>query len=171
MLDAFCYSGGFGLHAARAGAKEVLGVDSSEPALTLARENAKLNGLENVSFEKADVFTFLDELARREERFGLVVLDPPRFARSRGAIDDALKGYRRLQSLALRLLEPEGVLVMCCCSGLITPDMLEELLAQVAVDVHREVQLLQRRGPSPDHPVSLSCRESHYLKCLIAHVR
>ena len=99
-----------------------------------------------------------------------MVLDPPKFARSRDSVEDALKGYRRLQTLALRLLEPEGLLVMCCCSGLITADMLEELLAQVAVDSRRDVQLLQRRGPSPDHPVSLSCRESHYLKCLIARV-
>jgi 23S rRNA (cytosine1962-C5)-methyltransferase len=171
VLDGFCYSGGFGLHAARAGAAGVLGIDSSEPALALARENAALNRLENISFERADVFERLDELVKRGERFGLVVLDPPKFARSRGSIDEALKGYRRLQALALRLLEPEGLFVMCCCSGLISPDMLEELLAQTAPDVRREVQLLERRGPSPDHPVSVACRESHYLKCLIARVR
>ncbi len=101
----------------------------------------------------------------------MVVLDPPKFARSRSAIDEALTGYGRLETLALKLLEPDGLLVMCCCSGLITPDMLEELLAQVAANTRRDVQLLERRGPSPDHPVSLTCRESHYLKCLIARVR
>ena len=102
------------------------------------------------------------------EKFGLVVLDPPKFARDRRAIEEALRGYRRLQALALRLLEPDGFLVTCCCSGLITTAMLEDLLAQLAADARREVQILQRRGPAPDHPVSVSCLESHYLKCLIA---
>jgi 23S rRNA (cytosine1962-C5)-methyltransferase len=171
VLDGFCYTGGFGLHAARAGASTVLGIDASEPALELARENARRNGLGSVAFERGDVFDHLDVLARRQERFGMVVLDPPKFARSRNAIDEALKGYRRLEELALKLLESDGILVMCCCSGLITPDMLEELLAQVSAQARRDVQLLDRRGPSPDHPVSLSCRESHYLKCLIARVR
>jgi 23S rRNA (cytosine1962-C5)-methyltransferase len=171
VLDAFCYSGGFALHASRGGAAEVLAVDSSEAALALARENARRNEVGNVTFVKADVFDHLDELARRQETFGLVILDPPRFARSRGAVEEALKGYRRLQALALRLLEPGGLLVMCCCSGLISTDMLEDVLAQVGADARRDVQLLARRGPSADHPVALACRESHYLKCLIARAR
>jgi 23S rRNA (cytosine1962-C5)-methyltransferase len=171
VLDAFCYSGGFGLHAARAGAAEVVGVDGSEAALELGRANADLNGLSNVSFQRADVFADLDERVKRGERFGLVVLDPPKFARRKGAVEEALRGYRRLHALALRLLEPDGILASCCCSGLITLDMLEGLLAQVSAEARREVQLLQRRGPSPDHPVSVACLESHYLKCLIARVR
>jgi 23S rRNA (cytosine1962-C5)-methyltransferase len=171
VLDAFCYTGGFGLHAARAGAAEVVGVDASEAALTLARENAKLNDLTSATFHKADVFDDLDERVKRGETFGLVVLDPPKFARRRGAVEEALRGYKRLQSQALKLLEPDGVLATCCCSGLISFDMLEGLLAQVSAEARREVQLLQRRGPSPDHPVSVACLESHYLKCLIARVR
>jgi 23S rRNA (cytosine1962-C5)-methyltransferase len=171
MLDAFCYSGGFGLHAARAGAASVLGVDQSEPALQLARDNARLNGLENLTFVHGDVFDELDALAARGERFGVVVLDPPKFARARHAVEEALRGYRRLQTLALRLLEPHGFLVTCCCSGLITMAMLEDLLAQLAAEEKRTVQILERRGPAPDHPVSVACLESHYLKCLIAHVR
>jgi 23S rRNA (cytosine1962-C5)-methyltransferase len=171
VLDAFCYTGGFGLHAARAGAASVLGIDQSEPALRLARDNARLNGLENLSFSHGDVFGELDALAARGERFGVVVLDPPKFARARNAVEEALRGYRRLQTLALRLLEPHGFLVTCCCSGLITVDMLEDLLAQLAAEEKRTVQVLQRRGPAPDHPVSVACLESHYLKCLIAHVR
>ncbi len=171
VLDAFCYSGGFALHAARAGAAEVIGVDGSEAALTLARENARLNELSQVQFHKADVFDDLDQRVQRGETFGLIVLDPPKFARRKSALDEALRGYRRLQSLALRLLEPDGILASCCCSGLITLDMLEQLLAQVASEGRREVQLLQRRGPSADHPVSVACLESHYLKCLIARVR
>jgi 23S rRNA (cytosine1962-C5)-methyltransferase len=171
VLDAFCYTGGFGLHAARAGAVAVHGIDQSEPALRLARDNARLNGLENLSFTHGDVFAEMDGLAARGERFGVVVLDPPKFARTRNAIEEALRGYRRLQTLALRLLEPHGFLVTCCCSGLITVDMLEDLLAQLAAEEKRSVQVLERRGPAPDHPVSVSCLESHYLKCLIVHVR
>jgi 23S rRNA (cytosine1962-C5)-methyltransferase len=171
VLDAFCYTGGFGLYAARAGAASVLGVDQSESALHLARANARLNGLENLAFVQGDVFAELDALVGRGERFGVVVLDPPKFARARHAVEEALRGYRRLQTLALRLLEPHGFLVTCCCSGLITTDMLEDLLAQLAAEEKRVVRILQRRGPSPDHPVSVSCLESHYLKCLIAHVR
>lgn len=171
VLDAFCYTGGFGLHAARAGAASVMGLDQSEPALQLARDNARLNGLDNLTFVRGDVFDELTGLAERGERFGMVVLDPPKFARARHAVEEALRGYRRLQTLALRLLEPHGFLVTCCCSGLIRMDMLEDLLAQLAAEEKRVVRILQRRGPAPDHPVSVACLESHYLKCLIAHVR
>lgn len=170
VLDAFCYSGGFGLHAARAGAREVVGVDASEPALVLARANAQLNGLEQVSFVREDVFPFLDRLDQEGERFGMVVLDPPKFARKRDAVDEALRGYRRLQTLGLRLLEPDGILVTCCCSGLITMGMLEDLLSQVAAEVRRDVQILDRRGQAADHPVSAACPETSYLKCVISRV-
>jgi 23S rRNA (cytosine1962-C5)-methyltransferase len=171
VLDAFCYTGGFGLHAARAGAREVLGVDVSEPALALARENARLNGFSNLMFVGAEVFTHLDALQQSGERFGLIVLDPPKFARSRNALEEALRGYRRLQKLALQLLEPDGFLVTCCCSGLITVSMLDDLLAQLTAEERREVQILERRGQAPDHPVSAVCPESNYLKCIISRVR
>jgi len=170
VLDAFCYTGGFGLHAARAGAQAVLGVDVSEPALALARANARLNGLENLSFVRAEMFSHLDALVSAGERFGLIVLDPPKFARAKHAVEEALRGYRRLQTLALRLLEPDGILVTCCCSGLITMNMLEDLLGRLATEEGREVQILQQRGQAPDHPVSTACLESNYLKCLISRV-
>jgi len=170
VLDAFCYTGGFGLHAARAGAAAVLGVDVSEPALALARANASLNGLTNLTFERSDVFDRLDQLVAAGERFDLVVLDPPKFARSGPAVEDALRGYRRLQSQALKLLERDGILVVCCCTGLITREMLHELLAQLAGDARRSIQVLESRGPSPDHPVSATCPETNYLKCLICRV-
>lgn len=170
MLDAFCYTGGFGLHAARAGATEVIGVDVSEPALELARSNAELNGLANISFVREAVFSFLDSLVEKDEKFGLVVLDPPKFARARHAVEEALRGYRQLQTQAIRLLEPDGILVTCCCSGLITRQMLEQLLAQLAAETRRAVQLLDVRGQAPDHPVAATCMESNYLKCLIARV-
>jgi 23S rRNA (cytosine1962-C5)-methyltransferase len=170
VLDAFCYTGGFGLHAARAGAAAVLGLDVSEPALALARENARLNDLPALVFERGDVFDRLAALAGAGERFGLVVLDPPKFARARHAVEEALRGYRRLQTLALRLLEADGILVTCCCSGLITGGMLEDLLAQLAAEEKRDVQVLERRGQAPDHPVAVACPESTYLKCLISRV-
>jgi len=170
VLDAFCYTGGFGLHAARAGAGEVIGVDASEPALALAQENADLNNLANVSFVRADVFSHLQKLTEAKERFGMIVLDPPKFARARHAVEEALRGYRRLQTLALRLLDHDGILVTCCCSGLITTDMLEDLLAHLAVEERRDIQLLQRGGQAPDHPVAVVCPESNYLKCLICRV-
>jgi 23S rRNA (cytosine1962-C5)-methyltransferase len=171
VLDAFCYTGGFGLHAARAGAASVLGLDVSEPALALARENARLNGLEQLTFQRGDVFDQMQALEAAGERFGVVVLDPPKFARTRGAVEEALRGYRRLQTLALRLLEPDGVLVTCCCSGLITPDMLQDLLAQLAAEERRDVQLLERRGQAADHPVAVTCPETSYLKCFVCRVR
>lgn len=170
VLDAFCYTGGFALHAARADATRVLGVDVSAPALELASNNAKLNNLDQILFLQADVFDHLQSLVSAGEQFDLIVLDPPKFARSRNAVDEALRGYRRLQALALRLLPADGILVTCCCSGLITMPMLENLLAPLAVEENREIQVLERRGQAPDHPVAITCPESDYLKCLICRV-
>jgi 23S rRNA (cytosine1962-C5)-methyltransferase len=170
VLDAFCYSGGFGLHAAKAGAAEVLGVDASETALQLARLNAQVNSLKGITFVHADVFHHLAELVERGEKFGVVVLDPPKFARNRAAVPEAIKGYRRLHQLALKLLERDGILVSCCCTGLISMPELEELLGQVAVDARRDLQILERRGAAADHPVAVTCPETGYLKCLISRV-
>jgi 23S rRNA (cytosine1962-C5)-methyltransferase len=170
MLDAFCYSGGFGLHARRAGATSVLGVDSSEAALALARHNAELNGLDHIDFVRSDVFTKLDELVAANERFGVVVLDPPKFARSGSAVDEALRGYRRLMSQGLRLLEPNAIFTMCCCSGLITRENLADLLAQLSADQRRAIRILESHGASADHPVAATCPETNYLKCLICQV-
>jgi 23S rRNA (cytosine1962-C5)-methyltransferase len=168
VLDAFCYTGGFSLHAARAGALETLGVDSSDPAIELAKENAARNNLSQATFAKAEVFKFLEEAAQKRERYGLIVLDPPKFARTQSAVETALQGYRRLQALAFLLLEPGGVLVTCCCSGLITMDQLAEVQQQVATDAKRPMQILEKHGQPPDHPVALACPESAYLKCLIS---
>ena len=170
MLDAFCYTGGFGLHAAKAGATSVECVDVSESALAQAADNAKRNGLGDVSFVRADVFKYLDDAAQAGRKFGLVVLDPPKFARSRSSIEEAFRGYRRLQTLGVRLLEPDGYLVTCCCSGLIVQDDLNEILAQVAAAEKRDVQILSRTGPAMDHPVSASCLESGYLKCFVSRL-
>ena len=104
------------------------------------------------------------------ERFGVIVLDPPKFARTGSAIEEALRGYRRLVEQSLKLLEADGILVLCCCSGLITHQMLQELLAQEASQAHRLLQILESRGAAPDHPVSALCPETSYLKCLICRV-
>lgn len=170
VLDAFCYTGGFGLHAARAGAASVLGVDTSVTALALAQANAHANGLTQIAFERADVFDKLEALVGAPGRFGVIILDPPKFARAGHAVEEAMRGYRRLQSLALRLLEPDGILVVCCCSALISRAMLHDLLAQLAVEIGRTVQILDSRGPAPDHPVAPTCPESNYLKCVICRV-
>jgi 23S rRNA (cytosine1962-C5)-methyltransferase len=170
MLDAFCYTGGFGLHARRAGAENVLGIDMSASALDLAQANVRLNNLDGITFERADVFDRLSSLVAEKARFDLIVLDPPKFARTGHAIDEALRGYRRLQTLALLLLNPDGILAVCCCSGLITRDMLFQLLAQLAAENQRTIQFLEARGPSLDHPVAASCQETDYLKCILARV-
>ncbi len=170
VLDAFCYSGGFGLYAANAGASEVLSVDASEPALELARRNANANNLSNITFANADVFKHLGELVAAGRQFDVVVLDPPKFARNRAAVPEALKGYRRLHQLALKLLAKDGILVSCCCTGLIAMTDLEELLAQVSTEARRDLQIIERRGPAADHPVAVTCRESGYLKCLVSRV-
>jgi 23S rRNA (cytosine1962-C5)-methyltransferase len=117
---------------------------------------------------KGDVFGHLDKLAASGRKFDLIVLDPPKFARNRAALPAALQGYRKLHLQALKVLDRDGVLVSCCCTGLITPVMLEEIVAQAAADARRGLQILERRGPSADHPVAASCRESAYLKCLVS---
>jgi len=170
VLDAFCYSGGFGLYAAKAGAAEVLGVDASEPAINLARRNAATNSLSGIAFECADVFRHLTDLVAIRRQFDVVILDPPKFARNRATIPEAIKGYRRLHQLAMQLLAKDGVLISCCCTGLITLEEFEDVIVQVAVEGKRDMQILERRGPAADHPVAATCRESGYLKCLVSRV-
>jgi 23S rRNA (cytosine1962-C5)-methyltransferase len=170
VLDAFCYAGGFGVYARQAGAALVESVDASEAALQLAARNAELNQLEGIVRVKADVFGYLDAQIAAGRVFDVVILDPPKFARNRAALPAAIAGYRRLHQQALRLLSEGGILVSCCCTGLITPTDLEDLIAQTAADQRRELRLLERRGPAPDHPISYACREGAYLKCFISYV-
>jgi len=171
VLDMFCYSGGFSVAAAVTGrAASVLAVDSSAKAATLAKANADLNGAANVVVETADAFEKLDALLAGGERFGMVVLDPPKFARSRASLDDALRAYHRINRAALGLLEPGGILVTCSCSGSVSRDDFLQMLAGVAQRGRRPIQLLECRGAAPDHPVSASCLEGEYLKCVIARV-
>jgi 23S rRNA (cytosine1962-C5)-methyltransferase len=170
VLDAFCYSGGFGITCAKAGATQVDFVDVSDSALNLAKQNAEWNEVREANFIKADVFRYLETAVEERKKFDLVILDPPKFARNRNSVSDAIRGYRQLQSLGIRLLEPGGILVSCCCSGAVSGEMLLELLGQLATEEKRDLQLLQRLGHPPDHPVSATCWESTYLKCFIVRV-
>jgi 23S rRNA (cytosine1962-C5)-methyltransferase len=171
VLDMFCYSGGFAVACAvSGGARSVLAVDASGRAVALARANAELNGAANVTVEESDAFDKLDALAAAGERFGMIVLDPPKFARSRAAADDALRAYHRINRVAVGLLEPGGILVTCSCSGSVTRDDFHRMLAGVAQRAGRPIQILESRGAAPDHPVSVSCLEGEYLACVIARV-
>jgi len=171
VLDMFCYSGGFSVTCAvGGGARSVLAVDSSAKATALAKANADLNGAASVTVEHADAFEKLSALAAAEERFGLVILDPPKFARSRASIDDALRAYHRINRAAVDLLEPGGILATCSCSGSVSRDDFLQMLSGVAQRARRPLQLLECRGAAADHPVSASCLEGEYLKCVIARV-
>ena len=171
VLDMFCYSGGFSLNAAVHGAaREVLGIDTSQKAVALASANAELNGLTNVRFEAGDCFETLETLSRQGEKFGAVVLDPPKFARSRSAVGDALRAYHRINRLAVDVLEPDGILVTCSCSAHVLRDDFHNMLLGVAERTGRDLQVLEARGAAPDHPVGVTCLESEYLKCFICRV-
>jgi 23S rRNA (cytosine1962-C5)-methyltransferase len=169
VLDMFCYTGSFGLTALKEGfADEVLGVDSSETALAVARQNAELNGLSNrIRFEQGDAFARLEELRAAGEQFDAVVLDPPKMARTKGALERAHKGYVGLNRLALDVLKPGGMLVTCSCSGLVSRSDFEQILSHVSADSGRRLQVLESRGQAADHPVSPQCLENAYLKCFI----
>jgi 23S rRNA (cytosine1962-C5)-methyltransferase len=171
VLDMFCYSGGFSMAAsAIGGARDVLGVDTSQRAVMLAWANVQRNGLQNVRFQEGDGFETLQSLLDAGERFGGVVLDPPKFARSRSAVDEALRAYHWLNRLGVSLLEPGGILVTCSCSGHVTREDFLYMLVGVAQQTGREIQVLEQRGASPDHPISAACLESEYLKCFICRV-
>lgn len=170
VLDLFCYTGGFSLNALKHGAAHALGLDSSAAAIERARGNAVANGLGAARFEVADIFAALDRLRDGGQRFGLVVCDPPKFARSPRDLDDALKGYLRLNRAAVEVVEPGGLLATCSCSGLVTRTMFADLLNRVAELTGRTIQVLEQRGQAPDHPVTASCLETDYLKCMICRV-
>jgi 23S rRNA (cytosine1962-C5)-methyltransferase len=171
VLDLFCYSGGFSLNATCLGeAASTLGIDTSERAIELAKANAIANHAKTARFEQADVFETLERLRSHDQKFGLVICDPPKFARHPKALEDAVKGYLRLNRAAIDVLEPGGILVTCSCSGLVDRTMFLDILGQVAELSGRPIQILEQRGQAADHPVSASCLETEYLKCVIARV-
>lgn len=171
MLDLFCHGGGFALYALRhGGARHALGIDSSETAIESARANAIRNHLPHARFERADVAQALRAMAERGTRYDLVVCDPPKYAKTAEGLENAARAYVRLNQAAVSVLEPGGVLATCSCSGLVTREMFLEILARVATLTRRSIRILEQRGQSADHPVSASCLETDYLKCLICVV-
>ncbi len=171
VLDCFCYSGGWAIHAARFGASSVLGIDISGAAIAQAGANAALNGVaERIRFEECDAFERLRTLGHEGRRFGVVVMDPPAFVKSRKNIAEATKGYLTVNRRALELLEPGGHLITCSCSYHMGREPFRETLVNAARLARREVRLVEARSQSPDHPVLLSFPESEYLKCFVLQV-
>ena len=166
VLDAFSYQGGFALRLAPQ-CDHVVTVDISDESVTRTRENAALNGLTNVDARAGNVFDELRELARGDERFNMVVLDPPAFAKSKGALPKALGGYKEINLRALKLLRPGGYLVTCTCSYHVDEATFGQVLYEAAVDAGVQVAVVEKRMQGRDHPVVLGVPETYYLKCLI----
>jgi 23S rRNA (cytosine1962-C5)-methyltransferase len=165
-LDCFCYAGAWALNAARFGASEIIGIDSSEKAVNMARENAVLNNL-SVRFIASDVFEELREFEKKGERFGCIVLDPPAFVKSRAKVREGLKGYKEINLRAMKMLEPGGILISCSCSHHIDVELFKEMLIDAAYSADRGVRLLEMRSQARDHPIVLAARETQYLKCAV----
>ncbi|MBV9743395.1 MAG: class I SAM-dependent rRNA methyltransferase, partial [Acidobacteriia bacterium] len=168
-LDCFTSTGGFALHLASK-CQSVEAVDSSAAALATAANNARANAIGNIAFREADVFDLLAGYAAAHQRFSMVVLDPPAFAKSRRNVAAAVTGYKEINLRALRLLERGGILVTCSCSHHVSEAMLLELIAEASLDAGRTLRVLERRTQARDHPILLTVPETHYLKCLILEV-
>jgi 23S rRNA (cytosine1962-C5)-methyltransferase len=165
-LDCFCYIGAWSLTAARFGASDVIGIDSSQKAVELATANAALNAL-SARFLAADVFDELRRLEKDRERFGCIILDPPAFVKSRAKVREALKGYKEINLRAMKLLEPGGALVSCSCSHHIDQELFREMLIDAAYSAGRQAKILEMRSQARDHPALLAARETQYLKCAV----
>jgi 23S rRNA (cytosine1962-C5)-methyltransferase len=171
VLDAFSYSGGFGLSAAYAGARSVLCVDASDAALDLARASAGRNGLsDRVSCRAANVFDLLREYERDGTRFDAVVLDPPAFARSRRMLEKALAGYKEINLRAMKVLREGGFLCTSSCSQHVTATEFDAILEEAAFDSRKSLRILERRGQRADHPILAGVPETDYLKFRMCQV-
>lgn len=173
VLDACAYTGGFAVHAARLGAaEEVTAVDVSEAALETVRKNAALNGVEKrIATVKADVFDYLRRAERKAEKFDLVILDPPAFAKSGAALEGALRGYREINFSALKLIKSGGCLVSCSCSQAVGEETFKRVIVAAAADAGRRLVQIDFRYQASDHPILLGYDESLYLKCGYYRVR
>lgn len=168
-LDAFTYQGAFALHLARE-AEHVIAVDVSAPAIAAARRNAELNGTSNIEFVEANVFDLLREMEHSGERFDVINLDPPAFAKNRDSIEGAMRGYKEINLRAMKMLAPGGTLITSSCSYHMSEDAFLNVLADAAADAGRNAQLIEKRTQARDHPVLISMPETHYLKCMILRV-
>ena len=167
-LDCFCYQGEWALHLARGGASSVLAVDSSEPALTLARANAERAGYaDRIEMRRGTAFDVLRSLERDGEKFGIVVVDPPALIKSRKHEAAGVRAYRELNRAAMGLLEEDGVLVTCSCSHHLDDALFRQVLLESARAARRPMRVLDWAGEAPDHPQLLAVPETHYLKCAV----
>lgn len=168
VLDCFSHTGGFALHAAKYGAKEIVAVDISEKAVNDINNNAKLNGFENIKAVQADVFEYL----RKEEninKFDCIVLDPPAFTKSKETINKAYKGYKDINLQAMKIIKKGGFLFTFSCSEHMKPSLFLEMLEDAKKDSKRQIRLIDFRIQAPDHPTLLSSDEGLYLKCAVLH--
>ncbi len=166
VLDGFSYTGGFGLYAAKQGAKSVVSVDSAAPALRVAKANWQANGLTATpeTFIQADMFSYLRERGEKEEKFDIIILDPPPFIRRRQDVKAGLKGYKEINRHALSRLTSGGQLLTFSCSQHVSPQDFMQAVLFATVDAKREVQILRTLGPAADHPVNIAHLEGTYLK-------
>ncbi len=169
VLNCFSYTGGFALYALKGKAREVYNVDVSQAALDIARQNVEINGFDvnKVKFVKADVFMYLREKAKTGEKFDLIILDPPKFAENKSQLTGACRGYKDINRLAMSLLSPGGTLMTFSCSGLMTADLFQKVVADAALDAGRCGQIVQYLQQAADHPVGLPYPEGFYLKGLV----
>jgi 23S rRNA (cytosine1962-C5)-methyltransferase len=171
VLDCFCYTGAWSVYAAKAGAKQVVGIDSSAGAIEMAGRNAALNSLESVcSFETANVFEKLDELAQKEEKFDFVILDPPALVKNKRLLKQGEAAYEKINHLAMKLISPGGWLISCSCSFHISREHFAQILSAAARKVRRSPIVIEWRGQARDHPTLLSMPETAYLKCAIIRI-
>jgi 23S rRNA (cytosine1962-C5)-methyltransferase len=169
VLDAFCYTGGFAVAALAGGAAHVTAVESSAPALEVARENVQANGIDaaKITFEQADVFAFQRRLRDEGRSFDLVILDPPKFAPTAAQAKNAARAYKDINLLALKLLKPGGLLATFSCSGGVPAELFQSIVAGAAADAGVDAKILERFGAAADHPVALNFPEGDYLKGLL----
>jgi len=171
VLDCFCYSGGFGVNAAAGGAKSVLSLDASADALRLAQANYTVNRLADFFNPlEGDAFELLRRFRDSDRHFDLIVMDPPKFAKSAAMVEKAARGYKDINLLALKLLKPGGYLVTFSCSGGVSEELFQKILAGAALDAGVNAQIIERLHQAGDHPVSLYFPEGAYLKGFIIRV-
>ena len=172
VLNCFCYTGGFSLYALRNGAKSVLSIDASEEALELAQRNVELNGLDSskAEWQCADVFAALRKLRDQNRKFDLIVLDPPKFAPTAAFAEKAARGYKDINLLGFKLLRPGGLLFTYSCSGGISDDLFQKIIAGAALDAGVDACIVHKLHAAADHPVLLSFPEGAYLKGLVLKV-
>jgi len=169
VLDGFCYTGGFSIAAAAGGAKRVTAIESSAAALEVAKENLAANPLDSskVEFLQADVFSHLRTLRDRAASFDLIILDPPKFAPTAAQAKNAARAYKDINLLALKLLAPGGLLATFSCSGGVSAELFQSIVAGAALDAGAEAKIIERFGAAADHPVALEFPEGDYLKGLL----